>query len=52
MWVQSLGLEDPLEKEMEPAPLFLSGKSHDRGAWWATIDAVAESDMTEKANQR
>ena len=51
MWVQSLGLEDPLEKEMEPAPLFLPGKSHDRGAWWATIYGTAESDTTEKANQ-
>ena len=43
MWVQSLGLEDPLEKEMEPAPLFLPEKSHDRGAWWATIYGIAKS---------
>ena len=28
MQVQSLGLEDPLEKEMEPTPVFLLGKSH------------------------
>jgi len=27
-WVQSLGQEDPLEKEMEPTPVFLPGKSH------------------------
>ena len=27
-WVQSLGWEDPLEKEMEPTPVFLPGKSH------------------------
>ena len=26
-WVQSLGQEDPLEKEMEPTPVFLPGKS-------------------------
>ena len=26
--VQSLGWEDPLEKEMEPTPEFLPGKSH------------------------
>ena len=26
--VQSLGQEDPLEKEMEPTPAFLPGKSH------------------------
>ena len=27
-WVQSLGQEDLLEKEMEPTPVFLPGKSH------------------------
>ena len=27
-WVRSLGQEDPLEKEMQPTPLFLPGKSH------------------------
>ena len=26
--VRSLGREDPLEKEMEPTPVFLPGKSH------------------------
>ena len=26
--VRSLGQEDPLEKEMQPAPVFLPGKSH------------------------
>ena len=28
MQVQSLGLEDTLEKEMEPTPVFLPGESH------------------------
>ena len=28
MWVQSLGQEDPLEKERQPIPVFLPGKSH------------------------
>ena len=28
MQVQFLGQEDPLEKEMQPTPVFLSGKSH------------------------
>ena len=28
MWVQSLGREDPLEKEMQPTPVFLPGKYH------------------------
>ena len=27
-WVASLGREDPLEKEMATAPVFLSGESH------------------------
>ena len=26
--VQSLGREDPLEKEMQPTPIFLPGESH------------------------
>ena len=26
-WVQSLGQEDPLEKGLQPAPVFLPGKS-------------------------
>jgi len=27
-WVQSLGWENPLEKEMATTPVFLPGKSH------------------------
>ena len=27
-WVRSLGREDPLEKEMQPTPVLLPGKSH------------------------
>ena len=27
-WVQSLGQENPLEKEVQPTPVFLPGKSH------------------------
>ena len=29
-WVQSLGQKDPLEKEMQPTPVFLPGKSRGR----------------------
>ena len=36
-WVQSLGQEDPLEKEMATTPVFLPRKSHGRGARWATV---------------
>ena len=28
MWVQSLGWEDALEKEMATSPVFFSGKCH------------------------
>ena len=28
MWVQSLGYDDPLEKEWQTTPVFLPGKSH------------------------
>ena len=46
--VQSLGREHPLEKEMSTHSGSLAWRIHmDRGAWWATVHAVAESDMTE-----
>ena len=46
MWearVQSLGQEDPLEKEMAP-PLLYSclENTMDGGAWWAAVHVVAE----------
>ena len=41
------GLDDPLEQEMQSTPIFLSGNSMERGAWWATDHGVAESDPTE-----
>ena len=34
--VWSLGQEDPLEKEVQPSPVFLPRESMDRGAWRAT----------------
>ena len=48
MWVRSLGQEDPLEKEMATNPVYLPEKSMGRGAWRATGQGVAESDMTER----
>ena len=33
--VGSLGQEDPLEKEVQPSPVFLPRESIHRGAWWA-----------------
>ena len=50
-WIRSLGWEDPLEEGMPP-PLqycFLEIPM-DRGAWWATVHGIAESNMTESAH--
>ena len=48
MWAPSLGQEDPLEKEMQPTPVFLPGESHGQESLagynpWG----CEESDMTE-----
>ena len=42
------GSEDPLEKEVATYSSILAWeRGQDRGAWWATVHAVAkESDMT------
>ena len=49
-WVQSLGQEDPLEKEMNGNPLQYScpGNLTDRRAWQATsqFSSVAQSCLT------
>ena len=39
-WVQFLGWEDPLEKEMATHSSILENPM-DRGAWWATVHGVA-----------
>ena len=47
-WVQSLGQEDPLEKEMATYSSILAWRIPiDTGVWWATVHQVAESDATE-----
>ena len=44
MWVQSLGWEDSLEKEMATNFSILAWKNPiDRVAWWATVHGVAKS---------
>ena len=55
--VQSLGLEDLLEKEMQPIRYSCLENPMDRGAWWAAVYAghsmtrspwrTKESDTTE-----
>ena len=45
---QSLGLENPLEKEMATHSGIPAWRIHmDRGAWWATVHEVTELDTTE-----
>ena len=47
-WVLSLGWEDPLEEGMATHSSMLAWRiPMDKGAWWATVHGVAESDMTE-----
>ena len=46
--VRSLGWEDPLEKEMATHSSNAWRVAMDRGAWWATVHGVAESDTTEQ----
>jgi len=42
-WVQFLGREDsPGEGKWQPAPVFLPGKSLDRGEWQAIVHGVAK----------
>ena len=47
MEVQSLGQEDPLEQEMATLQYSYLENSMDRGAWWATMHGITESNMTE-----
>ena len=44
VWV--LAQEAPLEKEMQPIPVFLHGESMDRGAWWTIVHGDVESHNT------
>ena len=47
MQVQSLGREDPLEKEMATHSSIHAWRILDRGAWWDTVHGIAELDTTE-----
>ena len=38
-WVRKL----PWRRKWQPPPVYLPGKPMDRGAWWATIHRVAQS---------
>ena len=49
--VQLLGWEDLPEKEMAPTPVFLPGKSQDKGAWRATVPRVPKSQTQLSINE-
>ena len=50
MWVQFLGREDPLEEGMAThSGILVSRIPKDRGAWRATVHAIAKLDPTEVA---
>ena len=34
-------ITNPRRRQWHPTPVLLSGKSMDRGAWWATVHGVA-----------
>ena len=42
-WVQSLGWEDPLEKEIGTHSSILSWRIPWTGVWWAIVHGVAKS---------
>ena len=48
MWIQSLGQEDPLEREWQPTPVILPEEFMNRGGWMGHSPwGHKESDMTE-----
>ena len=47
IWVQFLVQEDPLEKGMATHQYSCLENAMDRGVWWAIVQGVAESDMTD-----
>ena len=49
--IRSLGWEDPLEEDMASHSSILAWSiSMDRGAWWATVHGITESDTVEQLN--
>ena len=49
-WVQSLGWEDPLEKEMASHSRIDLENPKNRGAWQATVHGIAKSRTQQLSN--
>ena len=51
MRIRSLGLEDPLERKRQPAPIFLPGKFHRQRSWvgygvWGLKESDSQQQQT------
>ena len=46
-WVRKI----PWNRKRQPSPVFLTGKCHGKGIWWATIHGITELDMTEQVTE-
>ena len=52
-WVRALGWGDPLEEGMAAHSSMLAWRTPlDRGAWWATVHGVSETDVFKKIRSR
>ena len=46
-WVRKI----PWNRKWQPSPVFLTGKCHGKGVWWATVHGITELDMTEQVTE-